>query len=351
LKICFAVSPIGLGHASRSVAIGLELKNLGYHIDFLTGGPAINFLSSYGFNVIKFHEKIPYFNVSKSGVLKGITRWMINYIMFYKRTKKKALKFLDNNDCEFVVSDEDFATALIAMEKGIRTVFITDLIQTEFAKNWIARIIEKRTNEWFRWFFEKAPITIVPEEEGERIGNMYFIGPVVRKLNSDPESIKKKLGLDGKMILVTSGGTPIGEFLFRKVTSIFNKLKNKMGDKLTLVLVGKGSKKYFGEPDIIVFETYRDLQELVAASDLVITTAGKSTIDECRVYRTPCIAIPIKGHYEQERNAKKLGYSYDDINNLEELILEQIKEPKIIPAKNNLDEAIRLINGFFTKRN
>jgi UDP-N-acetylglucosamine--N-acetylmuramyl-(pentapeptide) pyrophosphoryl-undecaprenol N-acetylglucosamine transferase len=53
--------------------------------------------------------------------------------------------------------------------------------------------------------------------------------------------------------------------------------------------------------------------------------AGRSTIDESLVYGTPGIFIPIKHHFEQEQNAKKLGYSYDDISRLETLIEEKLE--------------------------
>ncbi|MFB5623972.1 MAG: UDP-glucuronosyltransferase, partial [Nitrosopumilus sp.] len=35
--------------------------------------------------------------------------------------------------------------------------------------------------------------------------------------------------------------------------------------------------------------------------------------------------IPIKGHFEQEDNAKEEGFEFGDINRLEELILEKLE--------------------------
>jgi UDP-N-acetylglucosamine--N-acetylmuramyl-(pentapeptide) pyrophosphoryl-undecaprenol N-acetylglucosamine transferase len=63
----------------------------------------------------------------------------------------------------------------------------------------------------------------------------------------------------------------------------------------------------------------------VYASDLVVSLAGRSTIDESLVYGTPGIFIPIKGHFEQEQNAKKLGYTYEDISRLQTLIEEKME--------------------------
>ncbi|MGQ4833822.1 MAG: glycosyltransferase [Candidatus Asgardarchaeia archaeon] len=80
------------------------------------------------------------------------------------------------------------------------------------------------------------------------------------------------------------------------------------------------------------------------ASDLVITTAGKSTIDECLIYGTPVIAIPIKNHFEQERNARRVGNSYSDLEKLDSLILDKIKAGRRKPIQNNLKIAIDLID-------
>jgi len=68
-----------------------------------------------------------------------------------------------------------------------------------------------------------------------------------------------------------------------------------------------------------------NLHEYIYASDLVLSLAGRSTIDESRVYGTPGIFIPIKNHFEQEENARRLGYKYEDISRLETLIIEKIQ--------------------------
>ena len=78
----------------------------------------------------------------------------------------------------------------------------------------------------------------------------------------------------------------------------------------------------------------------------VISLAGKSTIDESITYGTPGIFIPIKDHFEQEDNAKELGYSFDDIFRLEQLIREKLKENRN-PIKSygaiNASSAIELV--------
>ncbi|HUH99979.1 MAG TPA: UDP-glucuronosyltransferase, partial [Nitrososphaerales archaeon] len=57
-------------------------------------------------------------------------------------------------------------------------------------------------------------------------------------------------------------------------------------------------------------------------------TAGKSTIDEAVSSGTPIIAIPIKNHVEQERNAAELGFTFEDRSKLGALI------PKLLGRRN-----------------
>jgi UDP-N-acetylglucosamine--N-acetylmuramyl-(pentapeptide) pyrophosphoryl-undecaprenol N-acetylglucosamine transferase len=61
---------------------------------------------------------------------------------------------------------------------------------------------------------------------------------------------------------------------------------------------------------------------------LIISLAGKSTIDEAKAYGTPGIFIPIKDHFEQEDNAQNEGFVFEDVNRLDELILEKLEQKR-----------------------
>ena len=74
-------------------------------------------------------------------------------------------------------------------------------------------------------------------------------------------------------------------------------------------------------------------QNLVACADVVVSLAGKSTIDEAAASGTPIIAIPIRYHAEQERNASALGFSRSDSARLPELVQEVIG--KRLPPKRS----------------
>lgn len=124
--------------------------------------------------------------------------------------------------------------------------------------------------------------------------------------------------------MISTGGTNAGFYLIKKSIESFSKLKNR--DEYDLVI---SSSPYLTIPEF-TFINYRNIgfvrniHEYIFAADLIISLAGKSTIDESRVYGTPGIFIPIKNHFEQEHRAKTLGYSYDDIFRLETIIEEKL---------------------------
>jgi UDP-N-acetylglucosamine--N-acetylmuramyl-(pentapeptide) pyrophosphoryl-undecaprenol N-acetylglucosamine transferase len=81
----------------------------------------------------------------------------------------------------------------------------------------------------------------------------------------------------------------------------------------------------------------------------VISLAGKSTIDEANAYGTPAIFIPIKGHFEQEDNAKEQGFVFEDINRLDELIVKKLEEKRTPANTDGAKIASEIIRKFMNE--
>ena len=94
-----------------------------------------------------------------------------------------------------------------------------------------------------------------------------------------------------------------------------------------------------------------NLHEVIFASDLIISLAGKSTIDESVVYGTPGIFIPIKDHFEQEDNAKEMGFNFEDIYNLENLIKEKLNMNRNEQQQNGVNLAGMEISKILLNKN
>ncbi|KAF6243970.1 UDP-glucuronosyltransferase [Nitrosopumilus sp. b1] len=316
MTISFFSSPIGLGHASRDIAIAKYLNKI--TIKFTSGAGASKLIKKYGFGVNDAYVP-PNFDV-QSGSLQGSAKWLWQYYKYYKKCKNISSEIIQYENPKVVVSDEDFASLTVAQERKIPTVLITDILATRFT-NGIAGIIEKKMNKSMKEIIKKSDLVILPET-GANEGNIYRVGPIVRETNHSREELRERFSFSKKTILLSVGGTDAGLYLIKKTIEATSKL-----DDFELVLVsGPSIKEEFKEIRNLGF--LENLHEAIYAADVVVSLAGKSTIDESNAYGTPGIFIPIKNHFEQEDNAKEAGFSYDDIFKLDELIPKYTKKSR-----------------------
>ncbi len=341
-NVLFFTSPIGLGHASRDIVIALKLDA---DITFVTGEGATRLISDYGFKVKDLYRHSG-FEVDEHGELKHTMRWLMNYWSYYKKCKVIAESVIRENKPDLIVSDEDFASIAVAQELGIPNVIITDVLETRFTKGSMS-FIERRMNSVMRKMIDKSNLVIVPTE-GQDHGNITYVGAIVRDVNSDRESLRKKFGFNKKTILVSIGGTDSGRFLVNKAVETYYRIKETI-DADMIVVSGPSLNIDIRQEGIKYIGYTNNLHEMIYACDLLISLAGRSTIDEATAYGTPAIFIPIKNHFEQEENARKYGFRFDDIYRLEDLILEKLDgERNEIVIRNDVNKASSLILNLLT---
>jgi len=336
VEVLFFSSPIGLGHATRDSAIAKHFDNIS--TKFITGNVAAKFLRECGFIVEDVYSP-PKFKVEE-GSLKNSLRWLWDYYNYYKDCKKICSEIIKIEKPKMVVSDEDFASITVAQQNKIPTVIITDVLETRFLKG-IGSLIEKKMNYSMKNIMKKCDAVIIPEN-GTGQKNMKRVGPIVRSTDLSRENLREKFSFKKKTIVTSIGGTDAGEFLIEKVINVLPKIK----EDVDLVIVsGPSLNTDFGKKTRNL-GFVNNLHEIIYAADLVVSLAGKSTIDESKAYGTPGIFIPIKGHFEQEDNAKDEGYSFNDIYKLESLIQEKIlekREPANFSGARKTYEIIREI--------
>ena len=333
VDVTFFSSPIGLGHATRDIAIAQHLDNIS--IKFVSGEGAAKLFSEHGFETENKY-KPPLFDV-QNGMLQNPLKWLLKYYSYYKECKVISANTIEKEKPKLVVSDEDFASLSIAQEKKLRTVLITDILETKFAKGF-GSLIEKKMNRSMRDIMKKCDVVILPES-GSDEANIRRIGPIVRMTNHSREGLRRKFSFNKKTIVVSIGGTSAGQFLIEAVIKVFNKLKLDA----ELVIVSGPSLK-IPDDKIRNFGFVNNLHEIIYAADLIISLAGKSTIGESKSYGTPGIFIPIKDHFEQEENAKELGFSFEDLFRLETLIPDKLNEKRNPVMSDGAQKAANLIN-------
>ncbi|HYY71251.1 MAG TPA: glycosyltransferase, partial [Nitrososphaeraceae archaeon] len=127
----------------------------------------------------------------------------------------------------------------------------------------------------------------------------------------------------------------------------FRRLKTKLD--IDLIIVSGPTLQINPSADFQLLGYVPNLHEYIYASDLLISLAGRSTMDESIVYNIPGIFIPLKNHFEQEEGAKRLGFEYKDIFRLDKLIEEKLNSNYNIgknKVKNGAKTAAEIISGF-----
>ena len=313
--INFFTSPIGLGHATRDIAIAENLDRDG--LLFVSGIGAADLLTKKGFRTLDVYSP-GRFSV-ESGQLRQSFKWLMDYYSYYKRCKLIAKDILDKHEGP-VVSDEDFASIAVGEEMRRKRILVTDITETRFTSG-AASIIEKKMNKSMKKMMQGCDCVIIPDK-GDDSGNVVHVGPIVRKASADRETLRKAFGFTRKTIVVSIGGTDAGRYLIEKTIEAYRKVGPKIDAEL--VIVSGPSLKLGDSPEYRNLGFVKNLHEAIYAADLVISLAGRSTMDESIAYGTPGIFIPIKGHFEQEDGAARLGFKYDDIFRLDQLIEEKI---------------------------
>ena len=341
-KILFFCSPIGLGHATRDLAIinQLELESC----KVVSGSSAIQFFEKNNIKAVDAYSP-PNFEV-QNGRLEKSLKWLWRYYKYYKKCKEVSEQIISSEKPNLIISDEDFASIAVAQEREIPNIVITDILETKFTSGFGA-MIEKKMNKTMQEMLQKADRVIIPES-GRDEDNIVRTGPIVRKIQKKREDVRELLDFKKKTIVLCAGGTEAGKFLIKQTIDAMEKIESD----IDLVLVsGPKINDEFGK-DVKNLGFVENLHEIIFAADLVISLAGKSTIDESVVYGTPGIFIPIKNHFEQEDNAKELGFNFEDIFDLENLITQNISKDRNEQQQNGADIAgIEIKKILFGKNN
>lgn len=330
----FFSSPIGLGHITRDIAIENNFQNI--TTNFMTGSGAARILKKLEIQVEDVY-KPPSFTV-ENGILKSSAKWLWNYYQYYRDCKNISQRILQKDNPDLVVSDEDFASLSVAQEMKIPTILITDILETHFTKG-LASLIEKKMNKSMQEIIKKCEIVILPEI-GDAKDNIQRVGPIVRQTNHTREQLRKKLSFNKKTVVISIGGTDAGLFLIEKTLDAISKINQDM--EVILVSGPSVNKKYENVKNLGFVD---NLHEIIYAADVLVSLAGKSTIDEANAYGTPAIFIPIKGHFEQEDNAKEQGFVFEDVKKLDMLIEEKLNEKRKKVNTEGTTKAAKIIQS------
>ncbi|MFH1404004.1 MAG: glycosyltransferase [Candidatus Altiarchaeota archaeon] len=328
----------GLGHTSRCISLGRELKSAGHEVHFGAYGYSRELIEKTGYDAHEIPSEIRL--VGKSGSLdmrKSVEATIRNAKIL---GGPMVLKLLDELRPDVVVSDSYYLGTLAAKAKGIPVYIIVN--QTNMREFFVnrgvsLRVLGRLAEGFYFKVFENVDGIIIPDFPPpyticsrnlcftrDMVDNILYSGPLVRRKYGEVKARR----LRKPHILSMIGGFGYREGIFNNVLEAA-----RMSVEAGFTLVsGPGLEpsklKLPGNVKIMPF--IEDPFPYIKGSDVIIAPGGHSTTMEAMSFGKPLLSIPDMFHSEQESNAtvidekglgKRLSYFTPA-----EVILECVRE-------------------------
>jgi pimeloyl-ACP methyl ester carboxylesterase/predicted glycosyltransferase len=376
-RILYISSPIGLGHAQRDAAIAAELRLLhpDVEIDWLAQHPVTVVLDERGERLHPASRELASESAHIAAESKGHS---LNAFQAVRRMDEimvsNFMVFHDavcDGEYDLVIGDEawevdyylhenpeikrtayawltDFVGWLPMPAGGEREAFVTADYNAEMIEH-IARHPRVRD----RAIFVGEPDDIVPDAFGPSLPYIrdwterhyafagYVTGFDPRPLIEQRDAIRRELGYrpDEKVVVVTVGGSGVGEALLRRIVAGYPEARLREPALRMVAVAGpRISPEAVGAPDGVEVRAFvPDLYRHLAACDLAIVQGGLTTTMELVAARRPFIYFPLADHFEQNRHVahrldryragRRMSFADADPDAMATAIVEELGRP------------------------
>lgn len=349
MKILITTCGVGIGHASRDIALAQYLEQNKHKIEFASYGSGLDYLKKYKYKTynlppMNFEGKEGEINIEES--IKQSKDIPFTFI----KSMYKESRIIKKSKPDIIISDSHYSMPITARFLNIPCYIITNDLTFGFSKSTELKSIkyfEKGIRKFIIEITKSCEKILIPDIPGniqipqELQNKTSHIGPLLHNNHKEidtKENLRKKYNFtdNEKIIVVTIGGSEFGKILINHILTISEQIKADKIIIFTGLEVKTESFQNFNKNKIILKDFTHNLVEWMKLSDLTITLAGHTTSMELISIQKPNIMIPITNHIEQERNAirmTKCGITTTtEINNPQKL-LEQINK-----TLNNLSD-------------
>jgi predicted glycosyltransferase len=343
-RALYLSSPIGLGHAMRDAAIADELRRLrpDLQIDWLAQHPVTAVLESRGERIHPLSAELAsesgHFAAEAAGhdlnAFQAIRRMdeilVANFMVF--------LDALEDGEYDLVVGDEawdvdhflhenpelkrtafawmtDFVGWLPMPEGGDREAFLTADYNAEMIEH-----VERFPRLRDRAIFVGSPDDIVPDDFGPGMPTIrdwterhfafsgYITGFDPTPLVAGREELRRELGYgpDERVVIVTVGGSGVGEALLRRVIDAYPDAARRVDGLRMIAVAGPriDPASLAAPRGVEVVGFIPNLYRHLVASDLAVVQGGLTTTMELAAAGRPFIYFPLRNHFEQRRHVR-----------------------------------------------
>ncbi len=357
MRVQFAPSGVGLGHAGRCIPIarGLQERNGNTEIFFSTYLDAVSYVRQEGFSTVEVPPMD--FKVKPDGTV-DFRRTAMSPGPFvapfnFLEQVGKEIEVMGTFEPDVVVSDSRASPIVAARILGIPTICILNQFQViiprkthllrlaKFADAITLALIGKIWTSGVKVLIPDFPPPYTISTNNLRTPKAYrkkikLIGPILpvrpNALQTKKE-LRKKLGLHNEKPLIFAPiSGPLKERAY--LISILQRIFTSFPDDYQIVM-SLGYPKSNATParygNFAVFKWLPNRFEYLKACDIVICRAGHGTILQTICYGKPTILIPTPSHTEQFNNARKgvalgVALTIEQENLSRETLLSKIKE-------------------------
>jgi UDP-N-acetylglucosamine--N-acetylmuramyl-(pentapeptide) pyrophosphoryl-undecaprenol N-acetylglucosamine transferase len=321
MRLLYSCSELGLGHASRTLALGKRLEEKGHEIVFFSGGRAYQLLQREFKNVypctpVSWYENahgiitsaslinilfpLPVFNNEKGKFeIKNSSAMETTHRYYDLRKYIKEIK------PDVVVADGDIHALRLAHRWNLPSVYITNVIRPSYGFSSVLSPGERFTERYVK----NCSKIIIPDNPPPFTISQYNIGDL------DNIGIKDKVEFIGSFVdttLVKGSETYVfasisGPFGTRaKLTQILIPAFEELGLKSVVSLGIVGERKTLQTANCTVHSwlSTEERQEYMRNAKVIVFSGGHITCFETVKYAKPTVCVPTQP--EQLANGMKL---------------------------------------------
>lgn len=301
-----AIDGRGMGHLNRTLLLARSLKRAEpqAEVSFLVESPAFGLVDRSGFEVFKIPDPMHELGrFALGGRRAEMEAELVECLAREKRSQAVLIDFLVNPGLFSRL--RDMGCKVIVVLRRLHQAAMRELgsdPSSELVDAWLL----PHTEDEFRT--GEIPAALAPR--------CHFIGPLVRLLDEGRVPEVKKRYADGntrELILVAAGGGgwPDSVGLAEEARAAVRDLRREKPGIRAVVVYGPLFSGLL-PPDEEGIRSVRfepDLPELMAAADLVITSAGYNSVAEVLASGTPGVLVPLTspGQDDQHLRAERAG--------------------------------------------
>jgi UDP-N-acetylglucosamine--N-acetylmuramyl-(pentapeptide) pyrophosphoryl-undecaprenol N-acetylglucosamine transferase len=321
MRLLYACSELGLGHASRTIALGKKLEQRGHEVFFYSGGKAYlqlkkEFKNVYPCTPIAWYENssgiitsaslinilfpLPYFN-SEKGNFEIKNSSAMQTIHRYYDLRRNIKGFAP----DILIADGDINALRLAHRWKIPAVYITNVIRPSYGFSSLLSPGERFTERYVK----NCAKIIIPDNKPPftvceyNIGNLKHVG-----INDKAEFVgsffdtNPTKGTEKHVFAPVSGPFGTRTKLLQMLIPTFERLSTKT--IISLGTPGEMKTGRIGNCEVRTWLSAQERRECMRNASMVVFSGGHITCFETIKYAKPSICIPTQP--EQLANAAKL---------------------------------------------